>query len=131
VIGLIGPIIEEFFYRGVLFQLLEESRGRLVAGSFVTVAFTFAHASERDWPALLAVSAAFTYVRAHSGSIWTSMAAHVAFNCATLLTLVLGLESVGEDVQVGPGLVLSGLVATASLLYLARRASLTSGENHE
>jgi membrane protease YdiL (CAAX protease family) len=88
VIGGIGPLVEELFYRGVLFTRVRYSRGSLTASWLCTLGFVFTHGDVRDWPSLALVSTLLTWLRARTDSIWASVAAHAGFNCSTL-TLML------------------------------------------
>ncbi len=124
-IGLLGPIIEELFYRGVLYRLLEEARGKWIAWLTVTVCFVLAHANIRDWPSLLLVSAALTYARTASGSLWPSLAGHVMFNSATLLALFAGFSELDAGEQLPAWMILLGIGGTLALLWVTRRASFT------
>lgn len=128
VLALLGPAIEELFYRGVLFQLLKDGRGATVATLFVSLAFVVVHPQPRTWPALLLLSGAMTYVRLRSGAIWPSLAAHVAFNSSTLLTVIGGWNAL-DGASSSPGLVLFGTLFSAGLLLLAWRASPRFGES--
>jgi membrane protease YdiL (CAAX protease family) len=106
VIALIGPFLEELFYRGVIFTRVLWSSGVRWASFVGGAGFVFAHGDVRDWPSLALVAAALTWLRVRTKSLWASVACHAAFNASTLVWLVLGAETV-------PGGLFTVLAATA------------------
>lgn len=116
VIGLLGPIVEELFYRGVLFTRVQRSAGVTWAAGVTCVGFAFTHADVRDWPALLVVGGALTWLRYATGSVWSSIAAHVAFNATTLSLLILE-PALGDPAVV---IAVGAVVSIGLLVWLGR-----------
>lgn len=115
VIGAIGPLFEELFYRGVLYTRVAWARGSAAAGWLSSAGFVFAHGDVRDWPSLFLVSALITWFRARSGSLWAGVLAHAGFNGSTLALFVFAPELVVGGVATGLGaLLLIGLLAWAA-----------------
>jgi membrane protease YdiL (CAAX protease family) len=86
----VAPPVEEFLFRGLLLKGFTESWGATAAGIVVTVVFIGMHIPEtmHYWPALIAVSAlaaATLAIRLITGSVFTSMALHAAYNGAMVL----------------------------------------------
>lgn len=127
VVGIVGPVVEELLYRGIVFKLLQRARGTWVASVFVTIAFALAHLQPRAFVPLLLVSAVLTFLRARTETIWASVAGHVAFNCSTLIGLFLGFSQVQEHQPIGIALPLAGLAVTAGLIVAAQRARFDGG----
>jgi membrane protease YdiL (CAAX protease family) len=90
------------------------SRGVVTAGWLSSMGFVFAHGDVRDWPSLLLVSVLITWLRACTGSIWAGTALHAAFNCSTLVLVVLGPE-----VEFGAPVAGLGALVAIGLLVLA------------
>lgn len=116
VIGALGPLVEELFYRGVLFTRVRYSRGSLTASWLCTLGFVFTHGDVRDWPSLALVSTLLTWLRARTESIWASVAAHAGFNCSTL-TLMLFEPAFGANPITA---LLSALVVAGLLAFVTR-----------
>lgn len=83
-LGMIVPLAEELFFRGLLFGTLLPA-GRLVAALGTIVLFTAAHAQQAwgNWGVLMSLtmtSVVLTMLRAFSGSTLVPAVAHVLFN---------------------------------------------------
>jgi membrane protease YdiL (CAAX protease family) len=86
----VAPPVEEFLFRGLLLKGFTVSWGATTAGIVVSIVFIMLHIPEtmHYWPALVAVSAlaaATLAVRLITGSLFTSMALHAAYNGAMVL----------------------------------------------
>jgi membrane protease YdiL (CAAX protease family) len=87
VIGLLGPCVEEVFYRAGVFSSFRRALGGIGAVVVTSVLFALSHASPRDWLPLGLVAIALGGLRLISGLL-ASIAAHVAFNLAALGLLI-------------------------------------------
>ena len=93
----IAPPIEEFLFRGVLFQGLASVWGPMISATAVTVLFSLFHLPETIsyWPAIIAVAImaviAMT-VRLRTGSLGPAVALHAAYNAGLVLCMYLGVE---------------------------------------
>lgn len=114
VVGLIGPFVEELFYRGALFTRISSAAGVGWAGFVSCLGFVFAHSEIRDWLALLLVAVALTWLRIKALSIWPSVACHVAFNATTLVALLAEVGDVSGSVWVVIAAVVSSFVLLAA-----------------
>lgn len=121
VIGFTGPLLEEVFYRGVLFERLDRGVGSLGAWLLTSLIFAVSHPSLRDWPSLLMVGLVLGDLRRTAGTVWASLGAHVAFNCATLLAVVTGAQTQSTEVVIDWWLVSCAAGLLAGLLILVRR----------
>lgn len=88
----LGPLMEELFFRGMLYSALARRLG--MATSIVITAFFFAllHASQlaNSWSPLLLiflVGVVLTAIRARTGSVAASTVTHVAYNAALFVSL--------------------------------------------
>lgn len=121
VIGFTGPLLEEVFYRGVLFERFDRGLGLVGAWLCTSAIFAVSHPSPRDWPSLLLVGMVLGDLRRVGGSVWTSLGAHTAFNCTTLLAVVAGMQSQTSEVAIDWWLVAGASGLLAGLLILVRR----------
>jgi membrane protease YdiL (CAAX protease family) len=121
VIGFTGPLFEEVFYRGVLFERLQRGIGGFGAWLLSSAVFAVSHPSVRDWPSLLLVGLVLGDLRRAGGTVWACLGAHVAFNCSTLLTVVTSAQSEATEFVFHWSLVGMAAGLVALLLILARR----------
>lgn len=83
-----APIAEELFFRGLLLRSLEKRFGTAWAVAGSAVAFGATHFQLLQFPALTAVGAVFALLVVRTGRLGTAIVAHMAFNAATVVTLV-------------------------------------------
>lgn len=121
VIGFTGPLLEEVFYRGVLFERLGRGVGLFGAWLCTSIVFALSHPSVRDWPSLLVVGLVLGDLRRVEGAVWASLGAHVAFNCATLLAVVSGAQTSTSEVVIDWWMVAGASGLLAGLLIWVRR----------
>ena len=98
----LAPVIEETVFRGALFTGLERSWGPAAAVALTTVLFAALHLPDIGayWPAASAVTLlglVTALLRARTGRIAPSIAAHSAFN----LVMVLTVYGLGFPVRAG------------------------------
>jgi membrane protease YdiL (CAAX protease family) len=96
---LLLPPVEEFYYRGFIYPVLEKQFGALPATLAVIIWFTAAHAmqSTGDWIAIPVVCVAgtiWTVQRRLTGSLTASLVTHWMYN---FCLLVIGLATRGGD----------------------------------
>lgn len=114
VAALLVPLAEEVFFRGALYGALRRSRHTaLVAALATSVAFTLCHVDPTILLPIGFVAIVFGMLRAATGSLIPSIAAHVGFNGLTMLASVTGArppngEPLSPDVEL-VGYVVSGL----------------------
>ncbi|MCW1967702.1 MAG: CPBP family intramembrane metalloprotease [Anaerolineae bacterium] len=115
-IGLIPGFVEEIFFRGVLYRIIEESLGTWIALIITSVLFGFAHAGNPNASLFSSVAIAieaglmlgigYTLTR----RLWLSIGIHTAWNFVQ--GGVYGVNVSGIDV---PGVLVSELVGPAWL----------------
>lgn len=83
-----APIAEELFFRGLVLRSIEKrfGTGWAIAGS--SVAFGATHFQVLQFPALTAVGVVFALLAVKSGRLGPAILAHMAFNAATVISLV-------------------------------------------
>ena len=86
-VGVAGPVLEEWIFRGQLYRLAEQCRISPVFYS--TLCFAGVHAFEpRILPAIILFGAAMGWLRQRSGSLLPGMLSHIVFNGMTLLNIL-------------------------------------------
>lgn len=84
-----APIAEELFFRGLVLRAFEK-RWNLVAGIVCSsILFGLTHFEALQTPALIAAGALFAVVSVRTNRLGTSIVAHMAFNAATVVALVV------------------------------------------
>ena len=121
VVSCLGPCIEEFFFRGILFGALRRGHSALLTVAVVSLCFVAAHMDLRLLLPLLPAAWLMAEVRERSGSIWPSLALHAGFNSLTLLSVFSGLVPNGKPPPVPPAIALLGCLAAAGLFRLIQR----------
>jgi membrane protease YdiL (CAAX protease family) len=94
-----APAVEELVFRGFLYNVLERSRGPLLAVLVTSIVFSLPHASQYGWRwqnllLLTYVGIIFGVVRARTQSVVPSTLLHVGYNA----TLFAGLFAAGDQV---------------------------------
>ncbi|HYQ31325.1 MAG TPA: CPBP family intramembrane glutamic endopeptidase [Polyangiaceae bacterium] len=120
IVSLVGPCVEEFFFRGVLFGALRRGHSALLTMAVVSFCFVVAHMDLRLLLPLLPAAWVMAEVREHSGSIWPGLALHSGFNSLTLLGVFSGLSPTGKAPPVPPLLAFLACLCAAALFRLIR-----------
>jgi uncharacterized protein len=115
IVSLVGPCVEEFFFRGVLFGALREGHRALVAVAVVSFCFVLAHLDLRLLLPLVPAAWLMAEVRERSGSIWPGLSLHAGFNSVTLLGVFCGLVPSGKPPPVPASIALLAGLAAALL----------------
>jgi membrane protease YdiL (CAAX protease family) len=126
VLVVIGPLVEELFYRGALFGPLLRASGVASAVVTTSVAFVLAHGQWRDFLALFPVALLLGLVRGLTGSLLPAFALHAAFNLSAVWALIVGAASATESLQVPVWLTVLGWVLVLALSIVAGRVALHS-----
>jgi len=85
-----APVVEELFFRGLLLRSLQRRFGT-VAGVLGSAAlFGLAHFELLQLPALILFGIVLAVLATRTGRLGPGIAAHAAFNAATVLSLTLG-----------------------------------------
>jgi membrane protease YdiL (CAAX protease family) len=84
-----GPLVEEIYFRGLLFPALRSHLGSLAAVLCTALFFAMIHGLQlafSPWPlaSLFLVGVVFTWVRARSGSVASGFLVHAAYNTTLL-----------------------------------------------
>lgn len=123
IIAVLGPLIEELFYRGALFSPLRRRHGTVGVVAVTSALFAVAHV---QWQTLLPigiVGIALGVLRSESGSLLPSALMHGVFNGITLISLVARDAGLVEREPQGPipiGVTIGGSALTLLGLGLAR-----------
>jgi uncharacterized protein len=127
-VACVAPLVEELFYRGALFGGLRRATSASSAALFSTLFFVIGHLNPKVWPQLLLVALVLGYLRAATGSLFSCIALHVAFNGATVAAHLSGVASVTRPLVLPWPILLGGWVLTAVLLFLVQYLAKRSPE---
>ncbi len=91
IVGVMAPIFEELFFRGLMQRAFLKRRFPPWAAIGVTaLVFGASHGQWLQLPALVLAGAVFGWLAYRSGRLGPAIAAHVTFNMVTVLALLLG-----------------------------------------
>ncbi len=88
VVGVIAPIAEELFFRGLLFRALEKRWDQWWALGFSSVFFGLTHFQPLQFLPLTAAGAVFGFLVVRTGRLGPAIVAHMAFNISTVAVLL-------------------------------------------
>jgi uncharacterized protein len=80
-----APIVEEFFFRGLLYQYLRTRRGVLFAAVLSSLAFALAHLTPRLIPPLFVMGLVLAWLVERYKSVYPAVAVHALNNGVVLL----------------------------------------------
>lgn len=128
-VGLLGPVCEEFFFRGLFLQGARARGGlpwRMLV--FSAVVFSFFHLDPVGFLARVELGVLFGWMLLRTGSLWPSILAHMANNLASMALFFVAKQSEStpepsarEELLSVLGIALVGLVALGGLAAAARR----------
>jgi hypothetical protein len=88
VVGVIAPIAEELFFRGLLFRALEKRWDRWWALGLSSAFFAATHFQPLQFLPLAAAGAVFGYLVIRTDRLGPAIVAHMAFNISTVVVLL-------------------------------------------
>ncbi len=89
-LAVVVPLAEEVFFRGAVFVALRRAgRGLMVTGLTTGIGFALCHPQAQAFLPIALVALVLTLLRVKSASLYPSMAAHMTFNGATVLSQLL------------------------------------------
>lgn len=91
-IGLVLPLVEELFFRGLLFRLLKKSMGSLGALTGVTGCYLIAHGDPRQLPVSILLALVVGLSRTFSESVLPAILIHVVMNMGSALWFVFAKQ---------------------------------------
>jgi hypothetical protein len=124
---ILGPLVEEVFFRGALFGGLRRHNRSWTTVLIVSALFAGAHGSSQLFIPLFAVGMVVTLLRSASGSLWPCLTAHMTFNAIPVLGMAFGWIRLEVDPEPLPlslsiGGVAASLLLIAALLALSRHS---------
>ncbi len=84
----IAPVIEEFFFRGLLLRSLQQRLGAWPAVVVSSIVFAAAHFQGLQFPGLFVVGLVAAILTVRSGRLGPALFMHMAFNLGTYVLLV-------------------------------------------
>jgi membrane protease YdiL (CAAX protease family) len=84
--GLASPVVEEIYFRGILFVALEHKLGNIPSIVAVTVLFCVAH--PQHWFIVLPIAILLSAVRLHTNSVKACVLCHAAYNLSLALFML-------------------------------------------
>lgn len=89
IVGVLAPIFEELFYRGLVQQtLLKRGLHPAVAIGITATVFGATHFQLLQLPGLVLAGAVFGWLAHRAGRLGPAIAAHIAFNMVTVIALL-------------------------------------------
>jgi len=87
---LLGPLLEEFVFRGLIFRIISIKYGSWFAAVAASLVFAFFHSG--NYLTLFIASIIYTVIFIESGSIWSACLAHSLTNVSWFISTSLGLS---------------------------------------
>jgi membrane protease YdiL (CAAX protease family) len=88
IVGLLAPIAEELFFRGLVLRSFERRIGIAWAVVASSLWFAATHFQPLQFPALLAAGAIFALLAVRTDRLGPAVVAHMAFNTTTVVVLL-------------------------------------------
>lgn len=111
---ILGPIVEELVFRGVLLKMFSGSCG-IVAGTLVTsLLFSLSHTEPVQMVYTLILGIILCVVRISSTSLWSAIALHLSFNLTGALFMVFTPEMSGKGIVLLIGVAVFCLIVACS-----------------
>ncbi len=88
IVGIAAPIVEEIFYRGLVFRSIENRFGLWPGILGSAVIFGASHFQGLQFPALTLLGVVLAYLTHRTGRLGPAIVAHMAFNLVTVVFLV-------------------------------------------
>ncbi|HWJ61360.1 MAG TPA: CPBP family intramembrane glutamic endopeptidase [Acidimicrobiales bacterium] len=88
VVGVVAPIAEELFFRGLLFRAIEKRWNQWWALGLSSAFFGLTHFQPLQFVALTAAGAVFGILVVRTGRLGPAIVAHMAFNISTVVVLL-------------------------------------------
>lgn len=136
VLVVLGPLLEEVFFRGALFQPLRRHKPAAVVIGATTVLFATAHVDFRMMIPIALVGLALGALRWWSGSLLPSFLAHAAFNAVGLYAIatsegtVAAAEAPLSRVVLALGTLIA-VVLVASIPWLGRSGRASTAQRED
>lgn len=113
----LGPLVEEIFFRGALFRPLRKRNSALGVIFATSVCFAVAHAMPQTYLPIALVGISLGLARLFSGSLFPPLLVHCAFNALSLYALATSpAENTAPEEPIPLWLSLSGTALTAAIL---------------
>jgi membrane protease YdiL (CAAX protease family) len=84
---LFGPLTEELFFRGFLYNLARQKYGFILSAGLCSFIFTLPHKTPQEIFPLFALSVVLCYIYERTKNIATPIIFHILHNCATITFL--------------------------------------------
>jgi hypothetical protein len=94
-IVLLGPVFEEFFFRGFLFEGLRQSKmGNVGAALLTAAAWASLHVQYELYiiVTIFVLGLLYAYIRLKTGSIWSCIMIHQVMSCVAMIETVLKIN---------------------------------------
>ena len=92
--GVVGPLAEELFFRGVLYGALRQRNSRIVSMLISGAVFALVHTNHVGFLPILALGSLLAFVYERTGSLLAPIAIHIVHN-SLLLGLAMVVRSIG------------------------------------
>ncbi len=85
---IIAPVVEEWFYRGMLLSALARRTGAVVGAVVSSLIFALIHGEPILIPGLFVFALSLSWLRIRTGRLGLAIIAHMAFNATTVIQLM-------------------------------------------
>ena len=87
-IVVIAPVVEEFYFRGILFNYFEKRNGKLFILILTSLIFSIIHFNVPATPTLFILGISLGLIKLTTDSIFITIIMHSIFNCIMLLMIL-------------------------------------------
>lgn len=101
-IGIFGPFCEELVFRGIVYRGYRKSTDAWTAGLMSALLFGLMHLNINQMLYAAVIGVAFVLLIEATGSLWSSVIAHVYFNSVQVIMMYVGdsaQESLAEEME--------------------------------
>ena len=116
--GVFGPFVEEFVFRGVLFHTYKKTGKILGAVILSSVLFGMMHMNFNQFTYAAVMGVMFSVLVEATGSVWSSFLAHGLFNTLEVIFLYVSSNLLGDAEQIVEGDSFSSLIQTIGVDFL-------------
>jgi uncharacterized protein len=112
----VAPIVEEFFFRGLIQRRLERKRGTVLGIGLASALFAAVHVLPWVFPLHFFLGMAFGFAVFATRSIWTGVILHAANNSVAMIGVAFGAEQASPGTVWDSGITPDLWVSVAMLL---------------
>lgn len=134
VMAIVPAVVEELFFRGVVFRLVYKQNGKLLLSAIVSaIVFALMHGSPYNYLSIFLAGLMLCYIYYLTGSLWCNIAAHLFYNGIQVYLIYLSdsnqaIKAIIESNKVPMYYFLGGVIVFAVCLYLLFKSRTPLGK---